>query len=323
MLGNEKITIILTTFNRANLVGETLDSIIAQTYNNWECFIIDDNSIDNTKEIVESYIQKDARFSFYAKGAKYTKGLSASRNMGMDLIEALSLKPKYIQFFDDDDIMHPQKFEIQVKEFEKNNSLDLTIFPTKNFYNRNEFEIANYVNFDSRIIKNIAEDFFLARTLFTAQVPLIRYNYIKDIRFNEALFYAEEWEVFNKLFFTKKTVVSYVSVPLYYHRKHEMSITANLYGKTNIKEVSKCKAFVNVYHIVKNSKYFNGLIFTRFISFAIHNKQNCSLFSDLISDLKKSLLGNKIKEITMLFLLNLVKPQNKRLIKLIQRISRL
>jgi len=313
-----KITIILTTFNRANLVGETLDSIIAQTYTNWECIIIDDNSIDNTKETVESYIQKDARFSFHVKGDKYTKGLSASRNMGMDLIQ----ETDYIQFFDDDDIMHPQKFEIQIKEFEKNKNLDLTIFPTKNFYTINEFEITNYVGFNSKIIKNLAEDFLLARTLFTAQVPLIKYSYIKDIRFNEKLFYAEEWEVFNKLFFTQTTVASYVNVPLYFHRKHNMSITTNLYGKTNIKEESNYSAFRNVYHFVKNTDNFNGRVFSRFITFAVYNENTPVFLSEIKKDLKKGLLKNRVKDHLVMLLLVFTSVNKKVFIRLIHRVAR-
>jgi len=313
-----KITIILTTFNRANLVGETLDSIIAQTYTNWECIIIDDNSIDNTKETVESYIQKDARFSFHVKGDKYTKGLSASRNMGMDLIQ----ETDYIQFFDDDDIMHPQKFEIQIKEFEKNKNLDLTIFPTKNFYTINEFEITNYVGFNSKIIKNLAEDFLLARTLFTAQVPLIKYSYIKDIRFNEKLFYAEEWEVFNKLFFTQTTVASCVNVPLYFHRKHNMSITTNLYGKTNIKEESNYSAFRNVYHFVKNTDNFNGRVFSRFITFAVYNENTPVLLSEIKKDLKKGLLRNRVKDYLVMLLLVFTSVNKKVFIRLIHRVAR-
>ena len=116
MMKQPLVTIVLTTFNRAYLIEETLDSIIKQTYTNWKCIIIDDQSEDQTKKVVTQYIAKDSRFQFFEKGSDYVKGLSASRNMGMDLIEATDL----IQFFDDDDIMHPQKLEIQVNKFIKN-----------------------------------------------------------------------------------------------------------------------------------------------------------------------------------------------------------
>ncbi len=54
------ISIIIPTFNRADLIGETLDSIIAQTYTHWECVVVDDGSTDNTDEIVEAYAKENS-----------------------------------------------------------------------------------------------------------------------------------------------------------------------------------------------------------------------------------------------------------------------
>jgi glycosyltransferase involved in cell wall biosynthesis len=313
------ITIILTTFNRAHLIGETLDSIIAQTYANWECIIIDDNSIDNTKEVVQNYLNQEKRFTFFVKGDKYSNGLSASRNMGMDLIMYTDL----IQFFDDDDIMHPQKFEIQVKEFIKYHDLDITIFPGISFKDGEKIIIKPIKKeIESNIIKNIGEDFILGKTKFTAQIPLIKYDYIKDIRFNDNLFYAEEWEVFNKLFFLKNTKASFVNSTLFFRRKHDLSITANLYGKKNTNEVSNNQAFINVYQAVKKSRKFNGRIFSRFFNFSIHSKINDDLLKEIKNDLKQGLLSNKIKDVVIFILLHLVKINKKLVIKIINIIAR-
>lgn len=314
------ITIVLTTYNRAHLIGETLDSIIAQTYKNWKCFIVDDNSTDHTKGVVQKYVENDDRFQFFEKGDTYVKGLSASRNMGMDLIKHTD----FIQFFDDDDIMHPQKFEIQINEFQKHQNLDITIFPTVNFKDGEIVEIKKIQEqeVESKLIPNIGEDFILVKRIFTAQVPLIKYDYIKEMRFNESLFYAEEWEVFNKLFFTKKTKASIVNVPLYFHRKHDLSITANLYGKSNVKEESNNQAFINVYNIVKRSHLFNGIIFSRFITFAINNKLNPRLLDLIKKDLKKGLLSSRLKDIIVLLFIPCIKLNRGLFLKLIHRVAR-
>jgi glycosyltransferase involved in cell wall biosynthesis len=312
------ITIILTTFNRAHLISETLDSIISQTYTNWKCLIIDDNSKDNTNKVVNKYLKKDNRFHYYLKGDKYVKGLSASRNMGMDLIK----RTEFIQFFDDDDIMHPQKFEIQVAEFLKYKDLDLTIFPTVNFKNDEKIEVKKIkTKLDSELI-NIAKEFIFAKKQFTAQVPLIKYTYIKGVRFNELLFYAEEWEFFNQLFFSKKTNASFINIPLYFHRKHDLSITANLYGKSNLKEISKNLAYLNVYNVVKKSQIFNGKIFSIFITSSLYNKYDVELLSIIKKDLKKELFKNKFKNSLILFLIPIVNLNKRIIIKLIQRIAR-
>src|SRR5690606_22147214 len=98
-----KVTILLATYNRSHLIGETLYSIQNQTYKNWECIIVDDYSIDNTKEVIEEFIKQDNRFIYFLKTKQYSKGLSGSRNQGLDI--AQSRKVQFVQFFDDDDIM--------------------------------------------------------------------------------------------------------------------------------------------------------------------------------------------------------------------------
>ena len=65
MTNNPLVSIIIPTYNRAHLIGETLDSVLAQTYQNWECIIVDDGSSDNTDDVVNDYVKKDPRFKYY------------------------------------------------------------------------------------------------------------------------------------------------------------------------------------------------------------------------------------------------------------------
>lgn len=67
------VSIIIPTYNRAHLIGETLDSVLAQTYINWECIIVDDRSTDDTKEVIDSYLYGDVRFSYFKRPEKYFK----------------------------------------------------------------------------------------------------------------------------------------------------------------------------------------------------------------------------------------------------------
>ena len=57
-MSNDKVSVIIPTFNRANLIGQTLDSLIKQSYDNWECIIIDDGSTDETIKILDHYKQE-------------------------------------------------------------------------------------------------------------------------------------------------------------------------------------------------------------------------------------------------------------------------
>ena len=64
MSKNPLVSIIIPTYNRAHLIKETLDSVLTQTYTNWECIIVDDGNSDNTEEVINSYIAKDQRFKY-------------------------------------------------------------------------------------------------------------------------------------------------------------------------------------------------------------------------------------------------------------------
>ena len=94
----------MATYNRAHFIVETLQSIQNQTFQDWECIIIDDGGTDNTTEVIQPIVANDKRFQFVKRESNYQKGLPGCRNYGIDLARG-----DYIIFFDDDDIVHPQK----------------------------------------------------------------------------------------------------------------------------------------------------------------------------------------------------------------------
>ena len=106
---NPLVSIIIPTYNRANLIGETLNSIKAQTYTNWECIVVDDGSTDQSDRVLEIYCKKDHRFQFYNRPEKRPKGANACRNYGFK-----KSKGVYILFFDSDDFMLKTKLELQL-----------------------------------------------------------------------------------------------------------------------------------------------------------------------------------------------------------------
>lgn len=115
---NPLVSIIIPTYNRAHLISETLDSITAQIYTNWECIVVDDGSTDGTDRLVDDYVKKDNRFKYFIN--ERTKGAQGARNTGL-----LNAKGDYIQFFDSDDIMYPKHLKIKVEAFHQNPDLDI------------------------------------------------------------------------------------------------------------------------------------------------------------------------------------------------------
>ena len=90
-------------------MGETLESVIAQTYQNWECIVVDDGSTDRTREVVQSYCDKDSRIKLFCRPNEKPKGANASRNYGYEISEG-----EWLKWLDSDDILLPVALEAQV-----------------------------------------------------------------------------------------------------------------------------------------------------------------------------------------------------------------
>ena len=102
------ISIIMPMHNSATFVGEAIESVLAQSYREWELIIVDDESTDASVSIVEAYAQKDSRIRLF-RNPKPIKMPSAPRNMGLSMA-----KGRYIAFLDSDDMWLPEKLTQQI-----------------------------------------------------------------------------------------------------------------------------------------------------------------------------------------------------------------
>lgn len=102
------ISVVMSVYNGALYLRQSLDSILAQTYKDFEFIVVDDGSFDNTWEILQDYASKDDRFILVRNGCNM--GLSSSLNKGVLLAQG-----NYIARQDDDDVSLPNRFEKQVR----------------------------------------------------------------------------------------------------------------------------------------------------------------------------------------------------------------
>lgn len=112
-MSEKLVSIITPTYNCAKFIARTLDSVQAQTYQNWEMIIVDDRSQDNTKEIVEEYMKNDSRIKYHLLDEN--SGAAVARTEAMKLA-----KGSYMAFLDSDDIWMPDKLERQIKWMDDN-----------------------------------------------------------------------------------------------------------------------------------------------------------------------------------------------------------
>lgn len=193
------VSVIVPCFNQGKFLGEALDSILYQSWEIWECIIIDDGSWDNTREVASKYAAKDDRFRLISQK---NRGLSGARNRGLD-----EAKGQYIQFLDADDLIEKQKIKLQIlaiNQFDRLNisycdfrycpEHDTTITTT-----RDNFLPPRFIK--ERPIYDIAErwesEFSIPCHCFLFDK---RFFHEKNIRFDETLPNHEDWDCWMRIF---------------------------------------------------------------------------------------------------------------------------
>ena len=213
-----EISVIIPCYNQAQYLDECLQSVLSQTFQDWECIIINDGSPDNTEEVALAWTEKDNRFKYIKKE---NGGVSETRNLGLEIAQG-----KYIQFLDSDDKIHMQKFEKEL--FILNQGFDICV--------------SNYIRFGvskktknkpdkwSNKIENFRQDIiFRWHDSFCVpiQTVLIRLSIIADIKFENKFTANEDW-LFWVDIAIKNPKVYYIDEVLSYYRIHNMSVTQNL-----------------------------------------------------------------------------------------------
>lgn len=121
------ISVIVPCYNYGHLIHDTIKSVIAQTYTNWELIVVDDGSTDNTRTVVDEFISMDSRIKYVWQS---NSGLASARNKGLQ-----NSKGEYIQFLDADDLIESQKFQYQIELFKNNSETDIVYGSVRYFRN--------------------------------------------------------------------------------------------------------------------------------------------------------------------------------------------
>lgn len=124
------VSIIMPSYNQGSYLAEALDSVLAQTYTNWECIIVDDESQDNTAEVSKAYCAKDERIRYiYQKN----NGVSAARNNGV-----AHSRGDFILPLDGDDKIAPEFLELALNVIVKDRNIRVVYTEVQYFGERND-----------------------------------------------------------------------------------------------------------------------------------------------------------------------------------------
>lgn len=208
------VSINLCCYNSEKYLRETLDSIVNQTYNDWELIIINDGSSDSTESIVYEYINQGFPIIYHYQE---NKGLGYSRNEALKRSQG-----EFIAFIDHDDIWLPEKLEKQIPLFDKNPGVGLVICDTI-FFNKKGDVKQLYVKKKppiGNVFRNLLTGYFISlETAVLRRVALSSLDEWFDPRFNM----IEEADLFTRIAYNWE--LGYVDEPLAKWRMHHSSLT--------------------------------------------------------------------------------------------------
>jgi glycosyltransferase involved in cell wall biosynthesis len=274
-----QVSIIMATYNRANFISETLQSIQNQVFTNWECLIIDDGGTDNTAEVLASVLEQDLRFQLVKRPDLYLKGLPGCRNYGLDLA-----KGEYIIFFDDDDIVHPQNLELSVLELSRN-AVSFCRYIRAVFYDTFDYKFDYSKDYNSFFIDKRDVFSLLNQDLpFNSCAVLWKKECFDENRYTEHLLHAEEWELYSRILSTGVTGIS-IDKSLFFARKHSNSMTGQYFRLDPIRTQSNIDAILLVIKNLKEKQQLNYSIIRYFVAMS-YGYGEYDLFGQLMQKLE-------------------------------------
>ena len=172
----EKVSIIVPMYNAEKFIGKTIESVLAQTYQNWEMLIMNDVSTDNSLAIVSVYAKKDERIKIV--NTEKNVGVVKGRNFLIDLASG-----KYIAFLDADDYWHNEKLEKQIKFMkEKNASISCTEYTR---VKENEEKINDVIIKEEISYNDMLKNNYLGCLTVMYDAEKIGKRYFKELEKNE------------------------------------------------------------------------------------------------------------------------------------------
>ncbi|RZK39380.1 MAG: glycosyltransferase [Pedobacter sp.] len=219
---NELISIIMPAYNAEKFIKQAIESIILQTYKNWELLVVDDGSTDETSSIIKELVKNDNRIQyFFQQNSKQGK----ARNLGVE-----NSNGRLIAFLDADDVWLSKRLEILIEHFDEN-KYDLifsdayvftNVINTNSIPNTQErFNVSDQDYFGESALKDF---------LIYNRIPLLTILVKKQILRDSGMFsdrgICEDYEMWLRLLINGYRFKS-ISIPLAAYRVHKNSTTVN------------------------------------------------------------------------------------------------
>lgn len=217
-LSRPKVSVITPAYNAENLINRTIQSVVDQTFDEWEMIIVDDCSTDNTREVVEEWSARDRRVRLITLEKNFG-GPAGPRNVGIE-----NAKGEYIAFLDADDIWHPRKLELQVAVLDRG-ATDFVCSRMEDFSSDESIRFASVERYEVDAVS-------FRQQSIRARIPtssvMARRNLLCAHPFEESISYkaVEDYHCWLRMLQSTPICLK-ISVPLLYYRKIEGQISGS------------------------------------------------------------------------------------------------
>ncbi|WP_396168090.1 glycosyltransferase family 2 protein [Flavobacterium sp.] len=212
---NRLVSIIVPCYNQAQYLDAALQSVLEQTYPDWECIIVNDGSPDNSEEVAKKWVEKDPRFIYIYKE---NGGVSSARNLGIE--KAIGA---YFQFLDSDDFLDKEKLELTLQQIESNKEVNLVISNFRMFTANPKQSSEPFCHLNAQLFtfENILYQWNLNFSI-PIHCGFFHSSLFETIRFPENIAAQEDWIVWVSIFKTGCNSV-FIDKPLALYRLNPSS----------------------------------------------------------------------------------------------------
>ena len=247
-MSSVRVSILIPNYNKEPYLENTLNSILNQTFQDWECIFVDDRSTDGSLDVLRKFEQKDSRIKVLERPSEIPKGANFCRNYAFSQSQG-----ELIQWFDSDDEMYPWYLERKVHFLQENPEFQLVVSKgelkfEKGFTGNRKFQ----QNFST---EDPIEDYLKFRLVFFTAGPLVRRSVFEAIGlFNLKLRRHQEWELFFRVVLNHPSW-GVIEEPSFLYLVNNNSITSRHQEKRKVAE-SELVVFQQVLSLpIQNFKY--------------------------------------------------------------------
>jgi glycosyltransferase involved in cell wall biosynthesis len=290
---NKKISIITASYNYADIIAESIDSILNQTYKDWELVVVDDGSKDNSLEILHQYVADHPNIYLYTHNNNENKGLKETIKLALEKCSG-----KYVAFLESDDIWEKEYLSKKIDIFEENNDIKLVFNAVNLFgdekkiteYNKVFMKEIDAINSNYHWPQDVSHHFVAHNIIPTFSCVMVEKQALLECNFDTPIDSNLDWWLWAQISFKHK--IYCVNEKLTNWRLHPDSYINSMKTENRIQQLNDFRASLLGLAQNSHSEKYSSILFKATLFKSLHSKIHALESSK--QDFIQSVKGKKV-----------------------------